>query len=614
MFGYAGKLLFIDLDKKKAVSRPLKKDFCKKYIGGNGFGIRLLYDNTVPGIHPLSSENVLVFALGPFAGTMIPTNGKYIVQAKSPLTTLMGEAISSGSWGPTFKRAGWDAVIIKGKSKEPACLFVDDDLIQFRDARNLWGKMTIETIDSVKEELGDDNIRVAAIGPAGEKLVSFANITNDVYRQAGRTGMGAAMGSKNLKAIAVRGSNKVEVNDLEELMKRCQDLYQRCQGLETESYRIYGTSGALSTLNELDSLPTRNWQQATFELADKISGEYIRAQYLTKIVACSGCPVACDHIFSIKSGPFAGEVGSVEFESIYSLGSECGIGNFPAIVKANNICDQLGLDTISAGVTIGWAMECFEKGLLTKKETNGIELSFGNHDALIEMIKKIAYREGIGDLLAEGSKRASERIGHQSEHFAMQNKGLEFPGYDLRTMKASALGFNTSTRGGCHLRSSNYDIDFANEMSKSISNEQLGKLTKEREDLLAIFDSLILCKFIRKVLSTYEELSDLYNIVTGLEITPDLMRKAGERIYNLEKWYNIREGWSRKHDYPPPRVMLDPIPSGTAKGAVIRKEEFDAMLEAYYKERRWGKDGVPSKLKLQELGLESIDSKSDSAE
>jgi len=606
MFGYAGKVLYVEKKKKKFRDHPLKNGFCEKYIGGNGFSIRLLYDNTETGIDPFSPENVLIFAVGPFAGTMVPTSGKYIVQAKSPLTNFMGESVSSGSWGPTLERAGYDAVVINGRSEKPVYLFIDDDVVQFIDASDLWGKSTLQTDDMIREEIGDENVCVAAIGPAGENLVRFANITNDRYRQAGRTGMGAVMGSKNLKAIAVRGTNKIEVYELEKLIELCHSLYEKCQGSGTEGYRVYGTPGSVSVMNEMAALPTRNWQQATFELAEKISGEYINEHYIAKVIACYGCPIACDHLCTIDSGPFAGDVGSVEFESIYALGAECGIGYYPAIARAVNLCDNLGIDTISTGVVIGWAMECFEKGLLTKEDMGGIELTFGNYEAQHEIIQKIAYREGIGDLLAEGVKRASEKLGKGSEHFAMHNKGLEFPGYDLRGLKASVLGFNTSTRGGCHLRSSMYDFDLKGKVDRFKADKEYGKLVKEREDLWAVFDSLILCKFIRGALSTYEELSELYTLVTGIKITADKLREAGERIYNLEKAYNVREGWKRKDDYPPPRIMEDPIPSGVAKGSLVKKEEFELMLNAYYEARGWNNEGIPTKQKLSELGLEDV--------
>lgn len=615
MFGYAGKLLYVDLTQKKFKTEVLEAGFCRKYIGGNGFAIRLLYDDTEAGIDPFSQENVLVFAAGPFAGTMVPTSGKYIVQAKSPLTNFMGESVSSGAFGQALKSAGYDAIVIRGRSEKPTYLFVDDDRVHFSDAKSLWGKDALEASDLIVDEIGDENVRAATIGPAGENLVRFANITNDRTRQAGRAGMGAVMGSKNLKAFAIRGTNSVEVQDLDRLMEVCKDLYEQCQGAVTEAYRVYGTPASVMNNQIAGVLPTRNWQQSTFESAENMSGDVINERYLVKVVACSGCPIGCEHVAAVEEGAYTGLRYSIDFETIYALGPECGIGNLPAILKAGDLCDRLGLDTISTGVTVGWAMECFQKGLLTKNQTDSTELTFGNHEALIDIIKKIAYRQGIGDLLAEGVKKASKKVGRESEHFAMHNKGLELPGYDLRAMKASALGFMTSTRGGCHLRSSMYDFDFRGwrEVDRFKADKSYGETVKEREDLWAIVDSLILCKFIRGVVynpkspaDAYENFSELYTLVTGTKMTPDRLRRAGERIYNLEKAYNIREGWVRKDDYPPPRIMKDPIPDGPSKGSILTKEEFDIMLDAYFSSRGWTSDGIPTKQKLGELGLDDV--------
>ncbi len=606
MLGYAGKLLYIDLSRKKTKTENLRNGFCKKYIGGNGFAIRLLYDDTKPKINPLEPENTLIFAVGPFAGTMVPTSGKYIVQAKSPLTNFMGESVSSGVWGQNLKRAGYDAIVITGRAETPTYLFVDDETAQFREAKGLWGKDALQTDLLIQEQIGDETVSAATIGPAEENMVKFANITNDTYRQAGGTGMGAVMGSKNLKAVAVRGTKKIDVHDLDRLMETCRYFYKQCQEKATEGYRIYGTPQSVSIQNSLGVLPTRNWQQATFESAEKLSGEFLKSHYYAKNIACSGCPIACDHISVVKGSLNNEEVASVEFETIYALGSQCGVGDFPAIVKAANLCDQLGVDTISTGVVIGWAMECFERGILSKEDTDGVELTFGNHKALIETIKKVAYREGVGDLLAEGVKNASSKLGKNSQHFAMHNKGLELPGYDVRGLKACALGFMTSTRGGCHLRSSMYDFDVKGKVDRFKADVGLGSTVKEREDAWAIMDSLILCKFIRSVCSTYEKFAELYMLVTGIQTSPEEMQKAGERIYNLEKAYNVREGWTKKDDYPPPRVMKDPIPDGAAKGSVVNQREFDLMLNAYYKARGWSKDGAPTRQILTELELKGV--------
>jgi len=602
MFGYAGSILHVDLGRKKSRMELLNEDFCRQYIGGNGFAISLLYNCSKPKVDPLSPENPLIFAVGPFAGTIVPTGGKYIVQAKSPLTNFMGEAVSSGFWAHALKQAGYDAVLIEGKAEKPVYLFIDDDVIQFVDAGHLWGTDTIEAMNRIKKEVGDENIGIATIGPAGENLVRFANIANDRHRQAGRTGMGAVMGSKNLKAVVVRGTKGVKVSNLEALMQACKEIYETSQGPLTEGYRFSGTPASLLFHQSVAALPTRNWQDGVFELAEKIGDKYVGERWVVKAIACAGCPIACDHITVVKEE--VGKVlGSVEFESLYALGSQCGVGDFPAINRAVDLCDRLGMDTISAGVTIGWAMECYEKGILSDKDTDGLQLTFGNSEAQLEAIKRTAHQKGFGALLAQGVKSASEIVGGGSEHFAMHNKGLEYPGYDLRGLKASVLGFNTSTRGGCHLRSSMYDFDLKGKVDRFTAKEEYGKLVREREDMWTVIDSLMLCKFIRSILGNYKTMARLYALVTGLEMTEESLQKAGERIYNLEKAYNVREGWKSENDYPAPRVMSDPIKSGVAKGAVVTKEEFDLLFKAYCKERGWTPQGVPTKHKLLELEL-----------
>ena len=607
LFGYAGRILYVDLDSRKTRIEAVDENLCREYLGGNGFGIRLLYKNTSRGLDPLGPDNPLIFAVGPFAGTLVPTSGKYIVHAKSPLTGFMGEAVSSGFWGASLKLAGYDAVLVTGRSDKPTYLFIDDGYVGIEDARGLWGKDCIATMETIKEDLGDDNIEVASIGPAGENLVRFANIANDRHRQAGRTGMGAVMGSKNLKAVAVRGTIGVEVFDLDGLTEACREIYRECQGPLTEAYRISGTPASVLLYNTIAALPTRNWQDSVFELAEGIGDVHMRAHFVAKAVACAGCPIGCDHVTIVKEGPDSQRLASVEFESLYALGSECGIGDFPTVNKAVDMCDRLGIDTISTGVTIGWAMECFEKGILTKQDTGGLELQFGNAEALLQAIEMISARKGIGELLSQGVKAASEQVGKGSEHFAMHNKGLELPGYDLRGLKASVLGFITSTRGGCHLRSSVYDYDLRGKVDRFTAKDEYATLVRDREDLWAIVDSLMLCKFIRGVLGTVKPLARLYNLVTGFNMPEEELRRAGERIYNLEKAYNVREGWKRSDDYPPPRVLTDPIRSGVAKGAVVTKEEFDRLFTAYCRERNWNEEnGLPTKSKLLELGLADV--------
>ena len=604
MFGYAGKILHVDLDTGKSSVEEIDEGYCRKYIGGNGFGIRLLYDHAPPGVDPFGPENPLIFAVGPLAGTTAPTSGKYVVHTKSPLTGFQGEAVSSGFWGIALKQAGYDAVVIKGRSEKPVYIFIDDDVVSIRDASFLWGKDALETMDLIREEIGDDNIRSASIGPGGENLVRYANITNDRHRQAGRTGVGAVMGSKNLKAVTVRGTGSVAVADMEGTLDHCKELYDICQSPLTGAYRSLGTQVSVMIHQNQAALPTRNWQDSVFEFAEKIGGEYIHPRWVVKTLACAGCPIGCDHVTLVSEDDEGKVMASVEFESLYALGSNCCIGHFPDVNKAVDLCDRLGLDTISTGVTIGWAMECYEKGLLTKEDTDGIDLRFGKAEAQRQVIELIAYQKGkLGMLLAKGTKAASEELGKGSEKWAMHNKGLEYPGYDLRGLKLSALGFNTSNRGGCHLRNSGYDYDLKGKVDRFTAKEEYAALVMGRDDLYSITDSLVLCKFSRGVLDNYDKFVKIYNLITGFDMNEEEMRMAGERIWNLEKAFNVREGWKEEDDYPAPRIMEDPITAGVAKGHLVTKEEFRMMHKAYFRERGWSSEGIPTRKKLNELGL-----------
>jgi len=606
MFGYTGKVLHLDMTTKKSRIEPVTEEFCRKYIGGVGFVARLLYDSTKPKIDPLSPDSVLIFATGPFGGTLVPVGNKHAVGGKSPLTGFIGDSLSSSFWSHELKKAGYDALIITGRADKYTYLFIDDDTVEFRNGEALRGKSCLDAEKLIREELEDRNIRVASIGIAGENLVRYANISND-RRHAGRTGLGAVMGSKNLKAIALRGTKTVRVADLDELTRICLDLYERAQGPPTEKYRVLGTPTNVLVFNRLACLPTRNFQQATFEGAEKVSGEYMLEHHVTKVSACASCPIACDHYSFVNEGPYAGAATSLDYESMFALGPNCGVDDSPAIIKALELCDYYGLDTISTGGVIGWAMECFEKGLLTVKDTGGIELTFGNHRALVQLIHKIASREGIGDLLAQGVKRASEKLGEGSELFAMHIKGLELPGYDIRGLKTAALGFAVAARGACHNRSGAYDYDIGGEVDRFRAEKGRGKLAMESEDSAAIFDSLMLCKFIRRCFKDfYDEAAELYEVVTGLEMKANQLREAGERIVNLKKAYNVREGWTCKDDRLPPRIMKDPIPDGVAKGSLVTPNELDLMLNDYYEARGWTEDGFPSKAKLIELELDDI--------
>ncbi len=604
MHGYAGRILYVDLTHGKVTEKELSEGFARKYIGGNGFGARLLYDENPKGVDPFSPENTLILAVGPFAGTIVPTGSRYGVFAKSPQTGFFGESYASGFFGFELKCAGYDAVVIKGKAERPCFLWISEE-VRIVDASDLWGLDTVETAKRVKEKLGVPEARVISIGPAGENLVRFACIINDDGRAAGRTGMGAVMGSKNLKAVAAFGHREVSVHDLDGLVSVCKELYRELAiSPGTKKYRTYGTPLNVLPLNALAALPSYNWRDAQFDKAEAISGEVFEEKYLVKKVACACCPIACDHICQVRTGKYAGARASIDYELIYSLGSACGVGEPEAIIAAIEVCDRLGMDGISAGLTVSFAMECYERGILTKEDLGGLDARFGNSDALIELLRMIAWKRGIGKTLAEGTKRASEIIGKGSERYALHVKGLELPGYDIRGLTTADLGFCVSTRGGCHLRSGAYSPDLKGKLDRfGVAGK--GKFVKEAEDVYTVYDSLILCKFTRAVI-TVEVAAELYRLLTGFDVSVEELVKAGERIYNLEKAFNVREGAGRKDDYPPPRVMEDPIPSGVARGHRITKEMHDKLLDDYYRERGWDGEGRPTREKLLELGLEDV--------
>lgn len=626
MYGYSGRMLTVDLTSGKTRTKEIPEAFCRKFLGGNGFGIKFLYDYTRPGIDPLSPDNVLVFAVGPFCGTPIPTSSKYVVQAKSPLTGFQGEATSSSFWASAFRRTGHDALLIRGRAKKPSYLFIDDDDVELRDAKEVWGKDALETESIIREEIGDDNVRVATIGPAGENLVRFALIAND-GRFAGRTGMGAVMGSKQIKAVAVRGSKAVEVAKLDELMEFCPELIMRYgRGSTRAPMRDLGTLAGGITYMHTQVTPYRNFQRsasAIFEETELRSGdirhlsvEWMREHYVSEAISCDNCPIACEHINFVREGPYKGTVNKVEYESFYALGPLCAIRYFPAITKACNLVDTLGLDSMSTGVVVAWAMECFERGIFTLEDTEGIKLTFGNDEALIKIIPKIAYREGLGNILAEGVKRASEKVGRGSEYFAMHVMGLEFPGFDVRQLKASALAYATSVRGACHMRCSVHSPELKGLIDRFKVRKDHGRFVAERQNFYSIYEALVLCKFkerkerLRGAKLIYDEefkeLAYLYALVTGIPITAEDIRTAGERIWNMKQAYNIREGWTRKDSSLPPRLLKEPIPDGLAKGSRLTEEELDFMLDQYYTTRGWTKKGIPTKQKLIELGLEDV--------
>jgi len=607
--GYAGRVLHVDLTTGKTKVEPLNEELARKYIGGIGLGIRLLIDHSKPGVDPFSPENPLILTTGPLSGTMWPTGGNgHAFVSKSPQSFGVGESKSHGSFGAELKRAGYDAVIFTGRAEKPVYAWIDDDTVQLVDAQHLWGKSPAETEDMIKEELGDFYIRVAAIGVAGEKLVRIACIINEKTRAAGRTGMGAVMGSKNLKAIALRGTKDVTVAKPDEFKEFVKEFHERMKGPATKKYRTLGTPLNVLVHNSLSCMPTRNYNNSFFEGAEKVSGEYLNERFVAKIIGCSSCAMRCEHVCVVPEGPYKGTMTRMEYEPLWAMGPYCGVDRLDAIIKGMDICNYYGIDAISAGVIVGFAMDCYEQGILTKEQMDGIDAKFGNHEALVALLHKIGKREGIGDILAEGVKIAGEKIGKGAEKLAQHIKGVEVTGYDLRALKTAALGFAVSFRGADHNRHGAYGFDVKGKVDRLKAEKGRGKLVKDMEDMYTVIDSLIVCKFSRGTYyEGFQDLAKVYSLVTGFETSAEEMRRSGERINNVARLFNIREGFGRKDDTLPYKVMNLPIPDeGPSKGSYVTQAELDLLLDDYYEVRGWTKEGIPTIKKLKELAMDDL--------
>ena len=605
MFGYHGRALVVNLSDQEVRWDPIDESVLRRFIGGLGLGSYLLYTYCPPGVEPLGPDNPLIFVCSPLVGTRLTTSSKFGVVTKSPLTGFIGDSLSSSFLATELKSTGCDALIITGRSHSPTLLSIDDGRVDFLDGGDLLGLTTSETERAVKTRLGH-RTRVACIGPAGEKLVKFASISNDGGRQAGRTGPGAVMGSKNLKAVAIRGTNPAEIHDPGALEDIGADLTRRSLGPATEKYRTLGTIANLSVFNRLATLPTRNFQQSTFDGTEQVSGENLHQSHFVKNAHCANCTIGCEKIL-VTTDNLPGSTGRMEYESAFALGPLVGVSDSNAVIRASHFCDQVGIDTISAGATIAWAMECFDRGIVTLEDTDGIELRFGDAEALMACLRLIPGRRGLGDLLAEGSRRASETVGHGSHDWAMHVKGLEMPGYEPRSLKTMALGLAVSTRGACHNRSSAYEADFSSRVDRLKADEQRGLITMEGEDFSTVLDSLIWCKFLRKAFDDlYAESASIYEHVTGWSMTPDELKRAGERINNLKKLFNIREGWKPEDDSLPPRVLEEKLPTGVVEGIGLPRGELDLMIRGYYRARGWTEDGFIPEARLQELDLLDI--------
>jgi len=607
MYGWHGKLLRVNLTQQTTSVEEIDPKVARDFIGGRGVAIHYIYNEVDPMVDPLSPENLLIFATGPLTATPAPTGNRYMVVTKSPLTGALAHSNSGGEFPTWMKRTGFDLFLFEGKSSEPVYLFVNEDKVEIRSAAHVWGKEVPETTDTLLGETSAE-ARVACIGPAGENLSLVASIMNDKNRAAARSGVGAVMGSKNLKAVVVMGRKKPALHN-ESGMKSISLEASKSVGVDVKkgsNMRIYGTSYVPQVTNTLGIFPTNNFQQGTFEHTDNIDGEALRSQYLIRHVPCYRCPLACGRLTEVPDGPYKGKGEGPEYETISSLGSGCGVSNLAALVKANYLCNEYGLDTIGAGMTIAAAMELYEKGYIDD-EIVGQPLRFGDHDAVIAMLKKMAYSEGFGKDLAQGSYRMCEKYGHPE--IAVTTRKQEFPGYDPRGSQGMGLLYATSNKGASHMEGDvAYEEVFGVPIKEDpLSTEGKPELVKHFEDSFALMDSSGVCVFVgirymfnKDRMIMPKILSEMLNLTTGTDYTPEEALKAAERVYNLERMFLLKAGSTE--DTLPPRMLNEPLPDGPAKGKVV---ELDKMLPEFYQLRGWDEKGWPTKEKLAELGLPS---------
>jgi len=601
MYGFHGRFLHVDLTTGTHTWHALAESRLRAFLGGIGLGTSLLYEFASAGVDPLAPANPLIFVSAPLVDTGVTTTAKFAVVTKSPLTGFIADSLSSSFFALELKRIGVDALIITGAAAMPIYLKITESAVEVREATRLWEKSAGETEVAIREELADYELHIAAIGQAGERRVRFATISNE-GRHAGRGGVGAVMGAKNLKAIALRGKCRVQVGDPRGVEEIAESLRHRSLSSVTAKYRELGTVANLSVFHRLGVLPTRNFQRSTFEHAEQLSGETLSENRFSRVHGCASCTIRCERLFKALSG----EEQRLEYETLFALGPLCGIEKPEVVLQAAQLCDHYGLDTISTGGTIAWAMECAEKGLFLEAADYG--LRFGNDEALLKIIPAIAQRTGLGEVLAEGSKRAAAYVGGGAISLAMHVKGMELPGYEPRGLKTMALGLAVSPRGACHNRSGAYEADFSGQVDRLRAEASRGALVTASEDFAAVLDSLIVCKFLRKCFADfYCEAADLVSKVTGWNFSAPEMRQVGERINTLKKLFNQREGWQPHDDWLPPRLLSEPLSTGVAQGVGLTPTELHEMIQGYYNARGWDETGFVPEEKRRELNLVTFD-------
>jgi len=608
MKGYTGNILRINLKDREIRKERLSKETARQYLGGRGWGARILFEELESGTDPFSPENKIIISTGPLNGTNAHSFSKCSLSSISALTNGCNRSIVGGYLASELKFAGWDGIVVEEKAENPVYILIRDEKVEIVDAGMYWGMPTDVFQKTLRDELDDEKLRFLCIGPAGERLVRFAAVISD-RRAAGRGGAGAIMGSKNLKGIAIRGSGSVEVADPEGFSRantRLLESYKADQAL-WGNFRKYGTQFGPNFFNMMGIFPTRNFQLGQLTGVQEISDNALYKHW-KKNASCYKCPLHCGNILSVEDGPYKGATTEgPEYETLFSFGGACQTNYAPAIIAADMYCDQFGLDTISTGTTIGFAMECYEKGLLNNGDTQGLELKFGDHDMVVSLVKKIAYRQGIGDLLAEGVKRVSQKIGKGSEDFAMHVKGLELPGYDPRGSQGQGLGYATNSRGGCHCQGYCTQEKFGlPEEADRFDTKEKGRMMKWEQDYFCFLDSMITCLFPGQmtIIKEIDLYSDLLAAATGIKefCRTEYLFEVGERIFNLERVINIKQGIRGKDDTLPKRLLSEPLSEGPSKDRVV---ELNSMLDEYYELRGWDQStGIPKMEKLKELGLD----------
>ncbi len=597
--GWIGTILRVNLSNGSVAKEPLNPQLARAYIGGRGLATRMLYDEIDPRFDPLGPTNKLILATGPLTGTNAPTGGRYMVVTKSPLTGAIACSNSGGYVGAEMKYAGYDLVIVEGKAPHPVYLWVNNDRVEIRDAAQAWGQSTHETED-ILHNATNAEAKMCSIGPAGEKLSLTACVINDKHRAAGRSGVGAVMGSKNLKAVVFRGTRSVKVAHPHAFMQACLAAVGKLKADHGsgEGLPTYGTPGIVNVINAHGFMPTNNFQFGQFIGAERISGETIRDEILTRNKGCFACTIACARVTEVKAGQFKGSGEGPEYETVWGLGAMTGVDDLAAVTKAGYLCNELGMDTIEAGVAIATAMELFERGYIPESEI-GRPLRFGDADALVEMTEKLGKVEGFGAILALGGARVAERYGHPELFMGVKKQA--FAAYDGRGAQGMALGYATSNRGACHLRGYTISAEVFGVPQKvdPFAIEGKAALAKASQDATAFVDSTGTCVFTTFALGP-ADLHAMLELATGAGYTEDEVIKIGERIWNLERLFNLRAGLSAKDDTLPRRILEEPIPAGPAMGKVARLSE---MLPEYYRLRGWDPQGVPTPEKLKELAL-----------